>query len=152
MGLLHHPFWLQFVFGTFVTSLFNFLIYFIWLRITDEGSVPEMRIWFILLLKLLFYGFITPPLLASVCFGTSDIYLFNFSNYFVWLRIIDVGSVPEMRIWSISLINSYDIYNFVEVSFHIAKPGLYTDSKSIPCELFAKYMPKAQCYADPSFS
>ena len=28
-------------FGTFVTSLFNFLNYFVWLRITDEGSVPE---------------------------------------------------------------------------------------------------------------
>ena len=29
-------------FGTFVTSLFNFLNYFVWLRITDEGSVPFM--------------------------------------------------------------------------------------------------------------
>ena len=38
-------------FGTFVTSLFNFLNYFVWLRITDEGSVPEMRIWSILLMK-----------------------------------------------------------------------------------------------------
>ena len=38
-------------FGTFMTSLFNFLNYFIWLRITDEGSVPEMRIWSILLMK-----------------------------------------------------------------------------------------------------
>ena len=28
-----------------------FLNYFIWLRITDEGSVPEMRIWSILLIK-----------------------------------------------------------------------------------------------------
>ena len=32
--------------------------------------------------------------------------LFNFLNYFVWLRITDEGSVPEMRIWSISLIQS----------------------------------------------
>ena len=38
-------------FGTFVTSLFNFLSYFVWLRITDEGSVHEMRIWSILLMK-----------------------------------------------------------------------------------------------------
>ena len=38
-------------FGTFVTSLFNFLNYFVWLRITDESSVPEMRIWSILLMK-----------------------------------------------------------------------------------------------------
>ena len=32
-------------FGTFVTSLFNFLNYFFGLRITDEGSVTEMRIY-----------------------------------------------------------------------------------------------------------
>ena len=50
MGLLHHPFWLQLVlarsghlFSTFENTL--------WLRITDEGSVPEMRIWSILLIK-----------------------------------------------------------------------------------------------------
>ena len=36
---------------TFVTSLFNFFNYFVWLRITDEGSVPEMCIWSILLMK-----------------------------------------------------------------------------------------------------
>ena len=28
-------------FGTFVTSLFNFLNCFVWLRITDEGLVPK---------------------------------------------------------------------------------------------------------------
>ena len=38
-------------FGTLVTSLFNFLNYFVWLRITDKGSVPKMHIWSILLLK-----------------------------------------------------------------------------------------------------
>ena len=37
--------------GTFVTSLLNFLNYFVWLRITDEGSVPEMRIWSMLLME-----------------------------------------------------------------------------------------------------
>ena len=30
---------------------FQLLNYFVWLRITDEGSVPEMRIWSILLIK-----------------------------------------------------------------------------------------------------
>ena len=35
---------------TFGLSLFNFLNYIIWLRITEEGSVPEMRIWSILLI------------------------------------------------------------------------------------------------------
>ena len=38
-------------FGTFVTSLLNFLNYFVWLRVTDEGSVSEMSIWSILLMK-----------------------------------------------------------------------------------------------------
>ena len=32
--------------------------------------------------------------------------LFNLSNYFVWIRITDEGSVPQMRIWSIFLIKS----------------------------------------------
>ena len=33
-------------------------------------------------------------------------YIFNFLNYFLSLRITDEGPVPEMRIWSISLIKS----------------------------------------------
>ena len=44
------PFGLS-LFRYFWTSLFLFLNYFVWLRITDEGSVPEMRIWSILLIK-----------------------------------------------------------------------------------------------------
>ena len=44
VGLLHHPFWLYLVLAIFgITS--HILNYFVWLRITDEGSVPEMRIW-----------------------------------------------------------------------------------------------------------
>ena len=43
MGLLHHPFWLQLVQVPFGHH-FQFLSYFVWLRIIDEGSVPEMRI------------------------------------------------------------------------------------------------------------
>ena len=39
------------LFRHFWVSLFNVLNYFDWLRITDEGSLPEMRIWFILLIK-----------------------------------------------------------------------------------------------------
>ena len=44
------PFGLS-LFRHFWASLFNFLNYFVWLRITDEGSVPEMRIWTIVLIK-----------------------------------------------------------------------------------------------------
>ena len=154
-------------FGTFVTSLFNFLNYFVWLIITDDGSVPEMRIWSILLMKfdikwsihldlflyfnhfthlvsviagghespwghmqpsstvdfswlirsvsrsstifvlkfieIVIFGVYLPSLLASICFGTFVISLFNFFSYFVWLRITDDGSVLEMGIWSILL-------------------------------------------------
>ena len=39
-------------------------------------------------------------------FGHFWAYIFNFLNYFLWLRITDEGSVPGMRIWSISLIQS----------------------------------------------
>ena len=49
-GLLHCPFWLQLVWH-FRDILFNFLNYFVLPRITGEGSVPEIRIWFILLIK-----------------------------------------------------------------------------------------------------
>ena len=42
-------------FGTFRALLFNFLNNFVWLRITDEGSVCEMRIWSILLIKYKLY-------------------------------------------------------------------------------------------------
>ena len=32
---------------------------------------------------------------------------FKFYNYFLWLRITDEGTIPELRIWSILLIKSY---------------------------------------------
>ena len=50
MGLLHHPFWLEFDLTLF-RYLFQLINYFVRLRITDEGSVPEMRIWSLLLIK-----------------------------------------------------------------------------------------------------
>ena len=45
----HHPFRLQLL-STLLGHHFP-TTYFVWLRITDEGSVPEMRIWSILLIK-----------------------------------------------------------------------------------------------------
>ena len=35
--------------GIIEASSLNILLYFIWLMITDEGSIPEMHIWSILL-------------------------------------------------------------------------------------------------------
>ena len=48
VGLLHHPFSLQHLGNHFSTFCFFFIV---WLRITDKGSLPEMRIWSILLIK-----------------------------------------------------------------------------------------------------
>ena len=49
VGLLHHPLWLQLVLAL-LGDLFSTFETTFWLRITDEGSVPEMRIWSILLI------------------------------------------------------------------------------------------------------
>ena len=43
--------WMVFIGMLIFFSLFNFLNYFVWLRITDEGPVPEMRIWSILYIE-----------------------------------------------------------------------------------------------------
>ena len=51
VGLLHHPFWLQRVLALFGTLPTNIWDYFVSLRITDEGLVPEMCIWSMLLSK-----------------------------------------------------------------------------------------------------
>ena len=50
MGLLHHPFSL-YLDLELLGHQFSILNYFLWLRITDKGSVPEMRIWSILLIE-----------------------------------------------------------------------------------------------------
>ena len=68
-------------FGTFVTSLINFLNYFVWLRITDEGSVPEMRILSILLMK-------------SDLKWCIHLDLFLYFNYFTHLVSVTAGG-PE---------------------------------------------------------
>ena len=70
-------------------------------------------------IEIVIFGVYTLSLLASVCFGTFVIWwsLFNFFNYFVWLRIIDDGSVLEMRIWSILL----SIFSYCK-----SQQGLYT--------------------------
>ena len=45
-----------------------------------------------------------PFSISNIIFGH---HFSSFLNYFVWLRITDEGSVPEMRTWSILLIKSY---------------------------------------------
>ena len=49
VGLLHHPFWLYLVMARW--GIHFQLFYFLLLRMTDEGSVPDMCIWSISLIK-----------------------------------------------------------------------------------------------------
>ena len=53
-----------------------------------------------------FCWFITPIHFGWNLFRHFGVSLFNFRNYFLWRRITDEGSVPEISIWSILLINS----------------------------------------------
>ena len=48
--IFHYPF-VNVVNLSLYNISFQLLNYFVWLRITNEGSVPEMRIWSILLIK-----------------------------------------------------------------------------------------------------
>ena len=86
-----------------------------------------------------FREFITPSILASVCFGTFGISLSNFWKYPVWLRIIDEGSVPELLIWSIILIKFY-----LKWCIHLSRSLLlYFDMINVlfwgPCEFHRSF-------------
>ena len=145
-----------------------FLNNFVRLLITDEGSVPEMRIWSILLIKsnlkwcihlsrslffisttwwvslqvdqrvpdgkcsqvlrstsvdskrlraskftvikidwnCNFVGLLHLPFLLQLVLTFLVHHFQPFLNYFVWQRITNVGSLPEMRTWSILFIKS----------------------------------------------
>ena len=72
--------------------------------------------------KILWVYYTISPLTLA-CFGTFE---HTFSNYFVWLRITDQGSVPN--IWSILLIKSDS-----KCCIHLSRsPFLYVSSVS-PC-------------------
>ena len=83
----------------FGTSLSNILDYFVWLRIPDEGSVPEICIWSILSIKsdlkwcihLSASLFIIeyPSVLSRFCFSVLTIELSN--DYFTYDVLVDIG-------------------------------------------------------------
>ena len=54
---------------------------------------------------VILWVYYTIPFCFSLLLALSGNH-FNFWNNFVWLRITDEGSLPEMRIWSILLIKS----------------------------------------------
>ena len=51
-------------------------------------------------------NYITSSLFTVICLGTFGSSLFNFLNYYVWPRITDEVSVPEIHIWSILIIRT----------------------------------------------
>ena len=64
--------------------IFNFWIHIVWLRITDEGSLPEMRIWSILL--------INSDLKWCIHLSKS---LYLYFNYLVCVSLLVDQWVPE---------------------------------------------------------
>ena len=114
--------------------IFQFLNYFVWLRIIDEGEMTQIskhrnkspiawnhhwllrRIIFQFLNYFVWLRIIDEGEMTQISKhrNKSPIawnhhwllrrIIFQFLNYFVWLRIIDEGSVSEIRIWSVSLI------------------------------------------------
>ena len=53
MGLLPYPFWIKLVLAILgiTFQFFKIQMYCVWLRITEDGSVPKIRIWSIVLIK-----------------------------------------------------------------------------------------------------
>ena len=102
-------------FGTFVTSLLNFLNYIVWLRITDEGSVPEMRIWSIFLMKsdlklcihLIFFFLFQPfnSLGECHCWRTRESLRAHAANVYGRLQLIR----------SVSRASTFSVFKFTEI-------------------------------------
>ena len=95
-------------------SLFNVLNYFVWLRIADEGLVPEMRIWSILLIKsdlkwcihlsrsLFFYISTTKKSLGEChCWWTKESPRTHVTKFYGQIRLIMIGSVLRASKFSV---------------------------------------------------
>ena len=108
MGL-HHPFLLPLVLA-FSNHGFQLLNYFVLPRIIDEGSLPEMRIWSILLIK----SDLKWCIHLSIC-------LFTFNRYKTEIKdnrhIVD--AIYTCTFSSLS-INRIDI-NFMDIEFYLIK-------------------------------
>ena len=90
--------------GTFGASLFNFLHYFSWLRITDEGSVPFMRIWSMLYWKenethIHFECYLYQ---RDIVFVNESVFVLNIEfSYFntLWYISFQTDQVCVLRLW-----------------------------------------------------
>ena len=96
MGLLYHTLWIKLVLA-FGLSTFE-IKYVVWIRAIDEGSVPDMRIWFILLIKsdlkwctwihLSRFLFIFQLLDDCHCWWTRDSPIAHVAEFYDRLRLI----------------------------------------------------------------
>ena len=70
-------------FDTFLALLFNFFNYSVWLRITDKGSIPEMRIQSILLIRsdLKWHTHLSRSIFLNSIYDKLDGFNFHITNF-----------------------------------------------------------------------
>ena len=128
MGLLHHPLWLlKASFSTFGTLFFNFFNYFLWLRITDEGLIPEMHIWSILL--------IISDLKWCIHLSRS-LYLMYHKKLGLWHDCYFALLFPRTISETDAVRNNYTKFQPSCASASVAAWSNYTSMKVLPLPLF----------------
>ena len=110
-------------FGTFVTSLFNFLNYFVWLKITDEVSVPFM----VHIVKMVFISwslFIFQPLHSlgqCNCWWTRESLRAHAAKFYGRLQLICIVSraitFSVLKFIEIVILGVYSPFILVSVCF-----------------------------------
>ena len=99
------PFGLS-LFRHFWVSHFNFLNYVVWLRITDEGSLPKMRIWSILLIKsdLKWCIYLSRSLCIFLNVIKPHIHMGHKQLWWIWIRRNYHTVKIDKSIWSGTII------------------------------------------------
>ena len=135
VGLLHHPFWLQLVLTLWV-HLFQLIKYFVWPRITDQGSLPEMRIWSILLIKSDLKWCIHVHHSRSPFY--IRIYIMRPHNLIHWSKKVILGIV-EIAPWIVEpLLGIFDwIFSLFGVYFYLCL--LFNIESAFSCSQIGKY-------------
>ena len=79
-------------------------------------------------------------------FRNFRVNIFYFGNHFVWRRINDEGSLPEMRIWSILLIKSE-----LKWCIHLSRSLFYISETAVggTASYFVKIIWCSRCFCNP---
>ena len=88
---------------------------------------------------IILWVFYTIPFGFSL-FRNFRVNIFYFGNHFVWRRITDEGSLPEMRIWSILLIKSE-----LKWCIHLSKVSFYISTTWWVSLLVDQWVPEGTC-------